>query len=253
MGQLDRTKAFWGHLLNSDHEGVDLMVIDNAPHTGEGQLAFFSRFIEPYWRGSFQYRTAGDNMGLINSMQYAYKESDHDIIIYMHNDLFLYDRDWVGRIKYVFENQQNCGLVGVFGAKGCSNDGGRFECYSNMLEAEIHSHRMLVTQCEEVTVLDGMLMAASRVMLDAGDGVDTNYTIHHFYDKDLSLESIKRGFNNYVVGIPVHHESGITANAELFNKWADKHFGDDGQMTIYRKNEQRFIEKWKSTLPMRVF
>jgi hypothetical protein len=229
------------------------MVIDNAPYTGEGQLAFFSRFIEPYWRGKFEYRTAGDNMGLINSMQYAYKESNHEVIIFMHNDLFLYDYQWVRVIQGVFEHAStNVGLVGTFGAKGCSNDGGRFECYSNMLEAEIHSYRMLSGDRQEVTVLDGMLMACSRAMLDAGNGVDIEYSIHHFYDKDLSLESIQRGFRNYVVGIPVHHESGITANGQLFNDWANKHFGDDGQMALYLKNERRFISKWSHALPMRV-
>lgn len=234
------------------------MVIDNAPYSGEKQLSFFSRFIQPYWKGDFRYEPMKDNIGVINSMQYAYNNSDADVIIFIHNDLFLYEQRWPQRIREIFwESRQKgnvrAGLVGTFGAKGCSNDGGRFECYSNMLEAEIHSHRAdLSSHLIQVVVLDGMFMACSREMLDAGGGVDTSYTIHHFYDKDLSLESIRRGFTNWVVPIPVHHESGITANASIFNEWADKNFGDDGQMSIYLQNERRFIEKWSKYLPMRV-
>lgn len=253
MGNLGPTKPFWGCLLNMVAGPVDLMIIDNQP--GEEEEEFFEKYVFPFWPGNVTYRPQSDNLGVPLSMQYAYKETDHDILAYMHNDLYVYKHGWDQEVCTFFEAEDKVGLVGFFGAEGIHSSSGRFECRSNMLEAEIHGHRCNIGSAE-VAVLDGMNMFASREMLDARDGVDVSFLAHHFYDLDLSCESLDRGFRNYVMFLPIHHQTGSTANQPNFNDWADERLKagtpGHGQQAMYTLNLTRWKSKWANRLPWQV-
>ncbi len=246
MGGLIESKPFWGLLLNMVTGPAELIVIDNSPEA-DTQL-FLGRFVDPFWPGEVVYQSNDNNVGLVQSLQQGYELARANIIVYMHNDVYIYQSGWDVLLKNVFESRKNqkVGLVGLFGAEQAHVNGGRVLCYSAMLEAEIHGNRMQTELTRQVSVLDGLFMAASREMLEARDGVDTTFEIHHFYDLDLSLESLDRGYTNWVVNVPFHHQSGVTACRPLYQEWAKQHGGD---LEIYNRNKERYIAKWNHRLP----
>lgn len=265
MGQLHETKGVWGALLNSVEGPVDLLIIDNAPEIyRQEQLSeqhdFLKNHIGPHWPGKMGYDPQDDNIGLVLSLQHAYDKYDaYELYAFLHNDLFIYKRGWDQEvIKFYKDNYtKKPGLIGFFGAEGLGPGGGRFNVHNNMLEAEVHGWR--TREVKQIAVLDGLSMIASRPMLNVRGGVDTSFDIHHFYDLDLSLESIDRGFTNWYLPVPVHHWSGITANRPIFNEWANKYIGEHivsermrGQDWLYQKNLSKFRQKWDSKLPWRV-
>jgi hypothetical protein len=238
---------------------IVIPIMGGFPDTDEKQFEFFSHYVMPFWPGKIDYLPQGDNLGVIKSMQLAYENSDHDILAYLHNDLYIYEKGWDRRVEEIVRLESKVGLVGFFGAQGVHSNSGRFIVFSNMLEAEIHGGRM-VEGYMEVAVLDGMAMFATREMLDVRGGVDTSFVVHHFYDLDLSLESVDRGYRNFIIATPIHHQSGLTANRPLFNDWAnrvmqptsDKDDPPRGQDVMYQMNLQRWKTKWAHKLPWRV-
>lgn len=249
MGQLNDTKSVYPTWLSNIGAQADLLIIDNAPDCGDEQVKFFSNFIRPYWPGEVIYAPQSDNLGVVKSMQWAYENVDSDILAFIHNDLFIYEHGWGQQVYQWFGNHPDTGLLGFFGAEGVHPSSGRFFVWNNMLEAEIHGNRFQSGH-RQVAVLDGLCMIASRTMLEARGGVDLSYDVHHFYDLDLSLESIDRGFANYVLPVYCHHQSGVTACRPLFQEWANRYVGQDqGEQALYQKNLQRFKDKWAHRLP----
>lgn len=264
MGGLHESKSFWGSLVANAGPDADLIIFDNGSNIQENQKSFFERYVIPFWQGEkAEYWPMEDNLGLVKTMQYVYEKTDYEIMCFIHNDLYIYDPLWATEIKDVFEQHDKAGLVGCFGAKGVLGNSGRFHVWNNMVEAEIHGFRLVSGSTPiNVAVLDGMMMAASRKMLDAKGGVDTNFDIHHYYDLDLSLESIDRGFDNYIVPLYVHHVSGQTACKPAFQDWASAREGQKRGMeqpmpraeyeVYYVENLKRFTDKWGHRLPYHV-
>lgn len=261
MGGLAETKSVWGSWLGTMKGPVDLLIIDNAATIDEGQKRFFTDFVKPKWPGKILYAAQPDNLGVVKSLQFAYENTDSDIVAFIHNDLYIYEEGWDKQVINWFTEYPETGLLGFFGAEGVHPSSGRFNVWNNMLEAEIHGWR--AETHKEVAVLDGLCMIASRKMLDVREGVDLSYDVHHFYDLDLSLESLDRGFKNYILPIYCHHQSGITACKPLFQEWANgyvedkdwtKNFEDKptGENKLYHKNLERFKAKWSHRLPYHI-
>ncbi len=257
MGEFSDTKPFWGALLHTISGPLDLLVIDNgAFRPVEDKLHrpdyFLENFIKPHWPGDVFYHPQDDNLGVIQSMQYTFEGFEHDILAFLHNDVYIYGSYWDLAVKEIFEKEEKCGLVGFFGAVGVSEHSGRFHVLNNMLEAEVHGMRV-DDKPYEVAVLDGLSMFASREMLAERDGVDTEFAIHHFYDLDLSLESIDRGYRNFYIPIPIHHQSGLTATRPFFNEWANQKYGmDHAEQVLYQNNLALWKKKWAHRLPWQV-
>lgn len=253
MGSLGDSKPVFGSWIATIGCEADLLIIDNAAHVDEKQVTFFANYVNPQWQGNVDYAPQETNLGVVKSMQFAYEYlKDTDILAFIHNDLYLYTPGWGRQVIDWFTEHPETGLLGFFGAEGVHPSSGRFNVWNNMLEAEIHGNRFR-EGFKQVAVLDGLSMIASRKMLDVRHGVDTSYDIHHFYDLDLSLESIDRGFKNYVLPVYCHHQSGITACRPLFQRWADEYTGEErGEQVLYHKNLQRFRDKWSHRLPYSV-
>lgn len=252
FGELHETKSAWGCLAHSLKGDTDIVVIDNGASVDEGQEKFLRTYIAPAIKGKLFYHPFDDNLGVVKSIQWAYEHTDYDYLAFLHNDLYIYDEGWDVQVKYGFNFFEKAGLLGFFGAEGVDAASGRQYVYSNMLEAEIHGNR-LRDGYREVAVLDGLCLITNREMLDARNGVDLNFTIHHFYDLDLSLESIDRGFKNYVIPVKIHHRSGLTACNPRFQEWATKYVGmDRGEYMLYLNNQTLWQKKWAGHLPWRV-
>lgn len=264
MGGLHESKSFWGSIVGAGLQS-DLIVFDNGASVKENQQSFFERYVFPQMPQPerCRYWPQEDNLGLVQTMQKCYMETDYDVLCFIHNDLYIYSVMWDQEVLEVFETHPKTGLVGIFGAKGIFDNSVRFHVWNNLVEAEIHGYRLVSSAPPlQVGVLDGMFMAVGRKMLDERNGVDTNFDIHHYYDLDLSLESIDRGFDNFVIPLYAHHVSGQTACKPIFQDWASAREGQKRGMeepmpraeyeVYFVENLARFTEKWRSRLPYHV-
>jgi len=215
MNQLNDTKGVMGTLKYNTSDDTEWMIIDNG--STEPVEDFFVKNLKPK---RMNYIRNEENIGLVKTIQQAYDNCETDILAITHSDVFIYEKDWDKRIISYFEKMPNLGAAGFFGAQGCGPIGERIQDVpsagvmagmSNMLEAEIHGMRM-EKEWHPVAIFDGLMMIFRMDMLRKGNGFDQRYIYHHIYDRDASLESLRRGYNNIVVNVPCHHLSGTTAN-----------------------------------------
>ena len=98
-------------------------------------------------------------------------------------------------------------------------------------------------------------MIFNMKMLKEGNGFDQRYHYHHIYDRDISLESLRRGYKNIVVNIPCHHLCGLTANHAGYQTWIDEKTGKTnftGDKWTHDENSRLFTEKWENALSLYV-
>lgn len=242
--QLYDTKVCWGSILNSirDKDNVEILAILDGDT--DGTDTFLERFIFPYFA---DHRIiAHERRGVLKVMDEAWREAKGDVIAILHNDVAVYEYGWDDRVLATFADP-TVGLAGFLGAEGIGHTGGRQNTFSNLLEAEIHGARE--TGNREMIMFDGLALIGRREMFEKVGGFDMEYSLHHWYDRDISLASFSNGYKNMYIGIGCHHLSGITANRPDYQEWATEQLHPEnmtGDQASYYAGEKRFIEKWGS-------
>lgn len=255
MNQLNDVKGILYLTKVFTDESVEFMIIDNGSNNDVEE--YINYFLKPK---KLNYIKNKKNIGLVKTYQQAYESCETDILTIMHNDVYLYEYDWNKRIELLFEELPQVGMVGLFGSQGVGERGERIQDvipgypagFSNMIEAELHGMRMK-ERIKPCVCFDGFFLSMRMDMLRLGNGFDMRYKYHHFYDRDIALESIKRGYFNVVVDIPSHHVSGVTANRDEFQNWIDKKRQTEnytGDKFTHDDNMRIFGEKWKEVLPV---
>lgn len=264
--QLNDSKGMVSQLVYSMYPKTELMVIDNG--STDPIEEFFLKYLKPK---RLNYIRNEQNIGMIRTMQQAYENCTTEILIVAHNDVFMYADGWDEKVLKYFENIPMLGVLGLFGSQGCGQAGERLQdvpahmvgsiCAgkSNMLEAEVHGLR-LKEDFQAVSILDGFFMAFNMDMLKETGGFDQRYQFHHYYDRDICLESLKHGYKNVVVNLPSHHLSGLTANRGDYQDWVTKQAahmrspGDErsGDKYAHDSNAELFYAKWKDVTPLYV-
>lgn len=264
MNELHNTKGILGLLKHNTSHSTEFIFIDN------GSTDNYEEFIYKNLRlKKVQYIRNNENIGLVKTMQQGYEASSSEIITFVHNDVFLYEKDWDKRIENIFHDREDIGVVGLFGAAGVGSDGGRIQMvqqgkapgYSGMIEAEVHGEKISPGSEVYVSIMDGFLMSVRKELLDKTGGFDQTYQWHHFYDRDLCLESIRHGYKNLVIGSPSHHWSGRTANQPEYQEMIKEKYGSGkfdhtsqyvGDKATHDDNMKRFGDKWGEVLPIYV-
>ena len=189
------------------------------------------------------------------TMQKGYELATGDVLAFFHNDVVIYDYGWDQFVLSRYENNPKLGLTGFFGHQGIHLNAGRQDCWTNMLEAEYHGLRLGYRECKPIISVDGFSIICRKEMLDKRGGFDIEtYKYHHKYDNDIGLESLARGFDNEVIGIPCHHISGVTANRPDWQNQANELMGKpadvSGDQAIMNMNVNAFNAKWSSLMPL---
>ncbi len=256
MNSLRWAMPMMGCLKYNTSESTEWLIMDNG--STEPFEDRIEKYIKPKRLNYIRYEI---NQGLINNLQKAYEICETDLLMFLHDDCYIYEKDWDQRIISYFETIPKLGMAGFFAAQGCLPNGGRLQDVnypgqmsgmSNMLEAEIHGMRMN-EPWRSCAIYDSFAMIMSMEMLKAGNGVDMRYKFHHYFDRDISLESLKRGYKNIVVNVPNHHIGGVTHETDQYQKWLLGQIGskfEDGK--LHNDNKEKFMTKWVNALPLYV-
>ncbi len=162
-----------------------------------------------------------EGMGIIEAYQTGYERSAaFDIVAYLHDDVLIYDTDWIDRVLPEFDDPK----VGVVGFGGAIQHGdleiyrkpyrlqqlGRFGYRSNTRDAETHGERFK-GECDVATV-DGFAIIVRRSLLNYTGGWPIGSPVGYVgYDYWITLMAKRFGYKVRLVGIDCSHLGGLTA------------------------------------------
>lgn len=174
-----------------------------------------------------------ENLGITRACNSAAATAHHGILCFMHNDVFVWHQDWVSRLAEFIMATRDAGVVGLYGAKVLRKDG------SFRGRSIVHAKKeapALRASFTKVAVVDGLLLAMSRPVLQRTEGFDEQFSIH-YYDKDISMRAMDKGFSNYVLNLPFEHVSASTRKQVK------------GENAIREEARTRFVDHWQGKLP----
>ncbi len=157
------------------------------------------------------------------------EKTESDILIYLHDDVELYDPQWLDRVLHLFENP-DCVVVGLGGATSL----GRPELYkrkyriqdmarggyaSNQRDAETHGERF--TGDRRVAVLDAFFQAARVDWLRGIGGWPVEHLSHHCADLWLGCMAARTECEVWMAGVDCLHKGGGSSTKPAYReaKW----------------------------------
>jgi GT2 family glycosyltransferase len=237
FNQIEKTTRFWTSLIDRtrDRENTHVVVVDNG--STDHTVDYIRQNVEKEFRTTIikNDRNRGVFIGYNQGWQC---DRFAEIHAFLHNDLIIHELHWDDRVRHAFSTHRELGLVGFGGALEAGNDGGRSHFMSNLVDAHVHGKH--IVDFQPCVLLDGMALIARETMLSKTGGFDESYSLHHFYDADLSLASIDSGFWNAVLPIRCEHLGGTTS------------LSVESSNSFHESNRQRYINKWRKILPRRV-
>ena len=177
-----------------------------------------------------------ENLGISKGCNIGSKTAGNRVLCFMHNDVFIFKKNWIAEIHDFISKTPNVGIVGLYGAKTLRKDG------SFRGKTIVHSKKdspSIVKSFERVAVVDGLLMAIQVSVFEKIGGFNEVFPIH-YYDKDISLRAFKNNFVNYVLNIPYEHQCAVSR----------KEIKEENKIREEARNV--FIKIWEDFLPMDV-
>lgn len=146
----------------------------------------------------------------------AMKKSDAKYKIYLHQDVFIVNKNFLNDILKVFSKDENIGMIGLAGAKIIPTNGVWWDSFQKYGKAyENHNGTMNIlkfndfsSDYEEVKAIDGMIICTQKDVLWRDD----IFTGWHFYDISQCVEFDLRG---YKIVIPNQNEPWIIHDCGL--------------------------------------
>lgn len=266
INQKEVTQEMLNSFKEMQHEDNQYVVIDN------GSKEFVRDWLLGLTTDDFVIRN-DSNVGVVGAYNQAWtilSKAGVDYILYTHNDVIMYERNWDLKVKEILERESKVGVAGFYGAKGIGTPDIyhspylmqqmiRIENVSNANRMDkVHGYRNIRNgDVEDVAVLDGFSLIVSVELLNWIGGFDRAYNPHHMYDNDICLESLDRGYRNIVIGMDCQHLGGRT---DVNEDWSSP-FGKTKQQ-VHQDAHPIFYNKWspsnvtngkhKIKLPVRV-
>ena len=185
----------------------------------------------------------------------------YDVALFIHNDLYIYEKGYDRRILDAFTEDDRLGLLGFVGSPEFDQAGGRgYWAWSNFQgqqpgTAPAENHGIRETGYKVAANLDGCALA---FRLDALREIpeDPAFPPHHFYDRLFCAEMLSRCWHVGYLGIACDHLNGQTANVyagyhELAMSWCKEHdcvrTGQEDH-DVYLEAEHQFLSKWRDEM-----
>lgn len=160
-----------------------------------------------------------------------------DIVVFAHDDVIIIDELMKDKLELIFESD-DVGLVGIYGTTEFNEGGGWWMC-----DRKVHGRGHIIQgngngtkghmvdrigYFDDVVTVDGCFFAMRGELLNTIK-FDENFNSYHFYDSDISLQTIHAGYDVVVADILIEHLSPgyLPTNWEegrqyLVNKWKSK-------------------------------
>lgn len=148
-----------------------------------------------------------------------------DILVYVHDDVEIYDPNWLTRVMGVFENNPNCVAVGLGGATSLGRPNLYRQRYrienmarggyaSNQRDAETHGERF--TGDRRVAVLDAFFQVVRVEWLRSIGGWPVEHLTHHGGDLWLGCMAARTERVIMMCGIDCLHSGGKTSTNPIY-------------------------------------
>lgn len=166
------------------------------------------------------------------------KKSEAKYKVYLHQDTYILNQQFIYDIISLFEKYPNLGMVGMVGAKTIPNGvwwnsklvyGAVYYTPKGKKNIGILANRPVAGDYEEVLVIDGLIMITQYDLPWRED----LFTGFHFYDVSQSLEFKKAGL---VVGVP-----------KQIKPWC-LHANGSMNLTGYEENRKVFVDHYRDYL-----
>jgi glycosyltransferase involved in cell wall biosynthesis len=227
------TIEFLDKVLKTANFLDEVIIIDNGSYPIIRSVTdkFFKRFDNKINIIRFDH-----NIGVRPALNEIWKNTEADIIVYTHNDVDFFEDGWDEKVRKAFDEIDNVGIVGAYGAKGLGSQDiyktdykmsqlARSVCVSDCpMDMEVHGFRNLENSYENVAVFDGFFMAIKKELLDKTfDASTLDETISGAIVIDEVKQSIGSLFNipivisGSVVGVltVAHLKAGLYKEADM--------------------------------------
>lgn len=159
----------------------------------------------------------------------AIQKSDSKYKVYLHQDVYIQNNNFINEILNIFKKDSNIGLIGMVGAKiipvsgiwweDSKKVGKVYDSHSGTMDLLIFNE--INGLYSEVKGIDGFMMITQYDLLWMEDIFDG----WHFYDASQSIEFIKKGFKVVVPNQKFPwciHDCGIVNTANGFEEYRNK-------------------------------
>lgn len=246
-GYIHETKGVWGLLyseLRFYFDGKAKVYVADALEDTETEV-----FLKKLFEDKLKYLRVKDKC-FIEQANALLGEVEEEIVCFSHNDVYFYE-DPLKWVKLAFKDEE-VGFAAAFGVCGTMWGGTRLESCSNMLEAELHGKRVL--EMGYITHGDGFFLSFRKEALEKVGGFDERYKRFHYYDRDICLSILDKGYKGVYLPIFCHHRGGITSCQPEYQEWVNNLRGVEkgGDLLDHQENMLIFNHKWEKKLPVMV-
>lgn len=218
----------------------ELVIVDNG--STDGTRGYFEELSKGL---DVKYLRNETNLGPIIAINQGIRASKYEYICQIHNDVVVFEKEWLNKIISIMELDQNIGIACLAGRqyirKNCSCDEETLK--HNLLSIGLNEPMGKVV--EDIAVMDGLCFIFTKKLIEKIGLLDEAYGMMHFYDMDFSLASIKAGYKNVAVNVLAFHvgNGGTTRRSDYYKQLVPN------DLKLYNKNSMIFKKKWRDMLP----
>jgi len=165
----------------------------------------------------------------------------HDIIVFVHEDVRIIDPQFARKIEIVFAQKREVGVLGICGATEITERGGWHLTNKDNLRGHLlqefqgnTNHNIFggrIGYFDDLCVVDGFCFAVRAKLFTEGVSFDKSVGDWDFYDLDICLQALEKGYKVATADILLQHKSegqGILGDAwkqslpKFIDKWTNK-------------------------------
>jgi hypothetical protein len=212
--------------------GVSLIVMDNAS--------------EPQYEHSWGYK---ENVGYFYPLKTLYQNYKDPVIGLMHNDLFIYDKEWPIKVLQCFEENPKLGILGFAGYEDFDSEFEGVGLHANFVAGSFKKNAFKkIEKYEDGLAYVDSLFMAFRSSLIPEFNINGDILPYYWYEKIWALIAMEKGYTVGALGVPIKHLGGQTFLKEDSHvRWAldfcrgNKIYTDVPDRTLYKEGLHRFL------------
>ena len=209
-------------MIEVNNSKIDFIICTNDELYYDECVRYISHLVIPtgYTIGVIPIKEA---VSMTSAYNYGMQQSDAKYKIYMHQDVFIINKNFLESILAIFNSDDNIGMIGLAGCNdvfGFINTlmwttGKVYEDLGNDTHEYVFGEP--VDYCQKVNAIDGLMMITQYDV----EWREDLFRGWHYYDLSQSMEFIKRGYD---IVVPkqnnpwVLHDNGVI-NYNNYYEW----------------------------------